>query len=269
MTFTAVNQAGSSPYAVQKPLILVVDDSPEVLGLISQALGSSYDLVLLGGARPAMQLLHEVKVDLLITDIRMPDGDGIELADYAMARARTPIVFLSGFVDEQTAAAVGSRSTYLLNKPFPLARLFTVVREALGDRTLALVQPSEPSAAPQSRVLLPAAAYDVDLQAGDALVLDAADPVALHGGELICYRSRGHIRVARYVRLCDREGVAHAALWGCDAKGEPLDYEVVPWENLMGVVVAAQRQGSMVAIPPRPVTRLQRIRRVVRRMLAR
>lgn len=63
-----------------KPLILVIDDDPEIIAIASAVLKSeNYDVSAAGSAQEALELLRLIQPQLIITDITMPEMDGIEL----------------------------------------------------------------------------------------------------------------------------------------------------------------------------------------------
>ena len=61
------------------PTILIVDDEHGVRGLLAEYLAKSYDVVCAGNGVEALALLADRRVDLVISDIAMPEMDGIEL----------------------------------------------------------------------------------------------------------------------------------------------------------------------------------------------
>ena len=73
--------------------------------------------------------------DLLVTDVRMPDGDGLDL----LARVREnhpqlPVIVMSAFTDVPTTAGAFRHGAFdYLAKPFDLDDMMAVVRRALGD----------------------------------------------------------------------------------------------------------------------------------------
>ncbi len=78
---------------------------------------------------------HRGSIDLLMTDVLMPDMDGIALAEsFASLRANTPVLFVSG---EPSAAldadSFSAHPVRLLPTPFSLEDLTRHVREALDD----------------------------------------------------------------------------------------------------------------------------------------
>ncbi|RJR55304.1 MAG: response regulator [Desulfobacteraceae bacterium] len=78
--------------------ILIVDDSPETLFAIKEAL-SEYEIVTARSGEEALRLLLHHQVELILLDILLPGLDGIETASLIRKRKRTesiPIIFMSG-----------------------------------------------------------------------------------------------------------------------------------------------------------------------------
>ena len=112
--------------------ILVVDDDPAVRAIVAEILGDFGHQVLgAGGGIEALGLLESTPtIDLLITDVRMPDISGLELA----ARARRErdglrVILISGYF---LAANVGLR---VLRKPFRMIELQAAVDAELAGWT--------------------------------------------------------------------------------------------------------------------------------------
>jgi two-component system chemotaxis response regulator CheY len=117
---------------------LVVDDSPTLVKFVSYSLKSSgYDVV---GACDGMDALEKVSnlesdIDLVITDLNMPNIDGYELIATLRTNekfAKTPIIILSseeGEEDKQKGEEVGATS-YLV-KPFKSSLLLAEVARLL------------------------------------------------------------------------------------------------------------------------------------------
>jgi len=118
--------------------VLVIDDDPHVRDLVQDALGQAgHTVVLSRDGREGLRALDEGGFDLVITDIFMPDMEGLEL----IRRLRKggfaiPVVAMSGggiMATETTlsmAAKLGACVT--LEKPFGPAELAAAVARALG-----------------------------------------------------------------------------------------------------------------------------------------
>lgn len=88
--------------------IVLVEDEPAVAASVMEQLqGLGHQVVgEAGTAREAVRLVEEMRPDLVIMDIRLPDEDGIEAARRIAERSPTPVVFLSGHFDEELLAGV-------------------------------------------------------------------------------------------------------------------------------------------------------------------
>ena len=119
--------------------ILVVDDEPsmrEMLGIMLRKEG--FDVLLAESRAMAAAVLSRGPVDMVITDVKLPDGDGIEILRHVKAAtAETVVIVMTAFGSTQTAVAalkLGAQD-YLI-KPFDIEELKIVVRSALHKRRL-------------------------------------------------------------------------------------------------------------------------------------
>ena len=124
--------------------VLLVDDEAPIRALTRRMLErAGYDVLeASGGAAAATLLRAGAPVDLLLTDVAMPDVNGVELAGEAAAlRPGLPVLLMSGDA-EFTSRSVGHHGTVsdvagavgFLEKPFVMERLLTLVARALAPR---------------------------------------------------------------------------------------------------------------------------------------
>lgn len=89
---------------VPKPLILVVDDDPEIIAIAGAILKpENYDVVSATSAKAALELLKTIEPQLIITDVSMPEMDGIEFLKLVKeddALKDTPCMVLSASGDK-------------------------------------------------------------------------------------------------------------------------------------------------------------------------
>src|SRR5689334_5806433 len=116
--------------------ILAVDDDRSVLGLLEQTLrDGGYNVLVADGGRSAIEVYEKsgVPVDLLLTDVIMPDLTGPVLAERLRSRQPDlPVLFISGFHDaDMVQRFVTARGFTLLPKPFSVDALLRVVDQAL------------------------------------------------------------------------------------------------------------------------------------------
>jgi two-component system response regulator PilR (NtrC family) len=119
--------------------ILVVDDEPsmrEMLGIMLRKEG--YDVLLADSRAMAAAVLARGPVDMLITDVKLPDGDGIEILRHVKAvMAETVVIVMTAYGSTQTAiAALKLGAQDYLIKPFDIEELKLVVRSALHQQRL-------------------------------------------------------------------------------------------------------------------------------------
>lgn len=111
------------------PLVaLIVDDDPLVRDVVAQILATpGYMVVTASDGYEAVRILAERHIDLMITDIRMPELDGIELGAQAkLMRPHLRIVYLTAFAD----AASKVQHARVIDKPIHADDLIeTVCRE--------------------------------------------------------------------------------------------------------------------------------------------
>ena len=114
--------------------MLLVEDEPGVRDIVSRMLTSvGYDPLVADNAAHALQLLEEEHVDLMLSDVVMPDMRGPEL--YQRARTVHPnlsVLFMSGYSEEVISEIPGSGNTVgYLSKPFTLGQLRNALAELL------------------------------------------------------------------------------------------------------------------------------------------
>jgi len=119
--------------------ILVIDDDPSVLLLFKQFLGNAgYSVELADNGKSGMETMKRQKPDLIITDIMMPEMDGLELLmEIKKNHSGIPVIAISGgmkilpvnFLHHAEKFGAGRA----LQKPVELATLLRAVQELLGE----------------------------------------------------------------------------------------------------------------------------------------
>jgi two-component system KDP operon response regulator KdpE len=121
-------------------LVLVVDDDPQMLRAVSNALKArSYSVLTAEDGESALDLLAEEQVDLILLDLGLPGLDGHDVIERLRAWSETPVIVLSvrDAQDEKVAALDAGADDYV-TKPFGtkelLARMRAVLRRATTDQ---------------------------------------------------------------------------------------------------------------------------------------
>ncbi len=120
-----------------KPTILAVDDHPLFLHIVKKALSSSgYRLILAASGNEALRLAFasNEKIDLLLTDVNMPEINGFQLAEEFQSRyPNAVIVFMSASILPENPDAIKYiPKEYFLPKPFTVTELKNKLNVLLG-----------------------------------------------------------------------------------------------------------------------------------------
>jgi excisionase family DNA binding protein len=119
-----------------RPRVLVVDDEPSIRDLLTKTLAlAEYDVDSAPDGRTAIERLRVIPYDLLITDLKMPGFDGLNVIREARRlRADIPIIIITGFSTEASAIeAVNLGVSGYLTKPFRVPRVLAAAAKALGE----------------------------------------------------------------------------------------------------------------------------------------
>ncbi len=120
-----------------KKRILVVDDEEKLRRVIElHLISAGYDVDKAGSAEEALKLVD--RADMVITDLRLPSMDGLQLlALIRRQNAHSPVVVMTAYgTVENAVEAMKSGATDFLLKPFSLDHLTAVVQKALEYRAL-------------------------------------------------------------------------------------------------------------------------------------
>ena len=121
--------------------ILVVDDEEAIREVVSTLLeAQGYHCAVVGNGRAALEHLKENSHDLVLSDMVMPEMDGLKLLEWLRAhRQEVPVIMITAMHDISTALEAIRRGAYdYILKPFEKDQLFLSVRRALEHRRLVL-----------------------------------------------------------------------------------------------------------------------------------
>jgi two-component system, OmpR family, KDP operon response regulator KdpE len=127
------------------PLLLLIEDEAQMRRFLRASLHShGFRLLEAGSAREGMALATSHNPDVILLDMGLPDGDGIEVTRALRGWSKVPILVLSarGREDDKVLALDAGADDYV-TKPFGMNELLARVRVAL--RHAAQVEPGQPT----------------------------------------------------------------------------------------------------------------------------
>ena len=124
---------------MSKPVVLVVDDEPDLVELVSLTLSRmNLDTAAAGTLAGARELLKTRHFDLCLTDMRLPDGDGLDLVAWIQEnKALVPVAVISAHGNVESAVRALKLGAFdFVSKPLDLGVLRKLVTSAikLGER---------------------------------------------------------------------------------------------------------------------------------------
>jgi len=140
-----------------RPHILVVDDEPQITRVLRTTLNAQgYEIRVANDGETALEIVKDFTPDLVITDLMMPNINGIELCRRLRKTSQVPILVLSVRGEERSKIqALDSGADDYITKPFSTGELLARVRAAL--------RPAPPSGvAPKTRIETGDFRIDVD-----------------------------------------------------------------------------------------------------------
>ena len=136
----SMGQTGNDPHKGKEgsgELILVVEDEAGVREFVSAVLKKSgYSVVEAATAADAQQIIknNQKKISLILCDVVLPDGSGLQLLDIPVLRKKKiPVVFSSGYTGERSRwESITDKGIPFLQKPFTVDELLIQVQKALS-----------------------------------------------------------------------------------------------------------------------------------------
>ncbi len=114
--------------------VLVVDDETDFVATYERLLRrEGYEVVAATSRATGLAMLAADPPHLVISDLRLPDGDGLDVVRAARgARAPVPVIVVTGYPsDESRRAAFAAGATRFLAKPFAAAVLLAAIRSSV------------------------------------------------------------------------------------------------------------------------------------------
>lgn len=121
--------------------VLIVDNDPAVLAALRIRIeGAGYRCFAASSGAQGLRMFTAGGVDLVITDLRMPAGDGVSLARKIRASSDTPIIVITGCREDFKRELRSVPDMTLLDKPFEAAELLRLIDAELRRRAPACAE---------------------------------------------------------------------------------------------------------------------------------
>lgn len=126
---------------IQEPNILIVDDEPNILKTLSEALvGAGYKIRTAQDGKTAIRAVSRTRYNLVILDIALPDIDGMEvLRKIKKISPEVEVVIITGHATvENSVNALNEGAYAYILKPFNPAEVKTIIRKAIAEQKKSL-----------------------------------------------------------------------------------------------------------------------------------
>ena len=185
-----------------QPRILVVDDEPQLTRVLRTGLKSrGYDVRAAADGLAGFEAFNDWHPDLVITDLAMPNVDGLELCRRLRAVSQVPIIVLSAKGEEKTKVeALDLGADDFVTKPFGIDELLARVRASLR-------RAKTPSANEATQTTLDSGDFHVDLESREITVHSKPIHLTPKEFDLLVYFIKHPGKVLTHRTLL-------AALWG-------------------------------------------------------
>lgn len=185
-----------------QPRILVVDDEPQLTRVLRTGLKSrGYDVRAAADGLAGFEAFNDWHPDLVITDLAMPNVDGLELCRRLRAVSQVPIIVLSAKGEEKTKVeALDLGADDFVTKPFGIDELLARIRASLRRANAPPINEAKPT-------VLDAGDFHVDLESREITVRSKPIHLTPKEFDLLVYFIKHSGKVLTHRTLL-------AALWG-------------------------------------------------------
>jgi two-component system, OmpR family, KDP operon response regulator KdpE len=189
--------------------ILVVDDEPQITRVLRTSLSSQgYDIRVANDGETALEIMKDWTPELVITDLSMPNMDGLELCRRIRSVSQIPIIVLSVRGEERTKIqALDAGADDYVTKPFGIDELLARVRAHLRRA---------PAAGSEAPTLIEVGDFRIDLAAHKVTVGQREVHLTPKEFDLLVFLSRAPGKVMTHRALLN-------AVWGGNST-EQVEY---------------------------------------------
>ncbi len=116
--------------------ILIVDDDPDIRDIFKYGIQQSgYACLTANGANEALEILHRQDVDVVISDINMPEMNGLELIKVIKERHDCDVIIMTGYIEDFTyEEIIGRGASDFIQKPVRISEFIARLKRVLFER---------------------------------------------------------------------------------------------------------------------------------------
>jgi two-component system, OmpR family, KDP operon response regulator KdpE len=191
-----------------RPHILVVDDEPQITRVLRTTLSTQgYDIRIASDGEMALEIVKDFTPDIVITDLAMPNMNGVELCRHLRRISDVPILVLSVRGEERSKVeALDSGADDYITKPFSTGELLARIRAALRR--------SRPAPQPASKIEL--GDFRIDLDGHTVMVRGEEVRLTPKEFDVLAYMAQHPSKVLTHRAILN-------AVWGSNSV-EQFDY---------------------------------------------
>jgi len=188
----------------QKQRILIADDEPQITRVLRTGLTTrGYEVRVAADGESALDTFNDWRPDLVVTDLAMPNMDGLELCRRLRLVSQVPIIVLSVKGEEKTKVeALDAGADDFITKPFSMEELLARIRATL--RRASAASPEDADA-----TVLDSGDFRLDVETRKVIVLGKEIHLTPKEFELLAHLMRHSGKVLTHRKLL-------AAIWGAN-----------------------------------------------------
>ena len=116
--------------------ILIVDDDPDIRSIFKEGIEfGGYACLTANGAYEALEILHQQHVDVVVSDINMPEMNGLQLIKVIKERHDCDVIIMTGYIEDFTyEEIIGRGASDFIQKPIRISEFIARLKRVLFER---------------------------------------------------------------------------------------------------------------------------------------